>query len=163
MRAIDDLTEYVEKWETSVVNCVQAAFPLDPVFRGPVNAADFLCAGFAHAANWVNTYFAQKDADADAFIPPFSWGPGVDHMGFICLDIKEFKRPDRREWHKAYGPPSLPNDFLLSGSTMVDTQSTAGEVETSQDSVFSAPLQSSQSRPGEAIAVQSPRPSVFSS
>ena len=96
--------------------------------------------------------------------PPFRGGPvWIWEQYGLYLDIKEFKRPDRRERHKAYGPPSLPNDFLLSGSTMVDTQSTAGEVETSQDSVFSAPLQSSQSRPGEAIAVQSPRPSVFSS
>ena len=159
-RAVDDLTENANKWETSVVNCVQAAFPLDPVFRGPSNAADFLCAGFAHAASWVNNYFAQKDADPDAPIPPFSWGTGVDVGITWALEITEYKRPDRRARHKAFGPPSLPNDFLLSGSTMVDSQSTTGfadaqstaEIESSQDSVFTAPPQFSQSEPAKPAA-----------
>ena len=155
-RAVDDLVENAEKWETSMINCVQAVYPLDPVFLGTSNAADFLCSGFAHAARWISALFERRDADSNADVPVFSWGPGVALATEWAVDIPGCKRPDRRASLRAQEPPSLPNDFLLSGSTMVDTQSTAGS-----DSMFSqsssfTPSQSASTQPVEATAQDPP-------
>ena len=155
-RAIDDLVENAEKWETSMINCVQAVHPLDPVFLGTANAADFLCSGFAYAARWIDATFAARDADDSAELGVFSWGPGVELATAWAVDIPECKRPDRRASLRSLDPPSLPNDFLLSGSTMVDTQSTAYPDSASQHSSFGTPSQSTAAQPVVEAAEQDP-------
>ena len=108
--------------EAAMRHCIQAHFPQERVFVGPINAADDLAIGFAVAAQWTES---AKNTPVDCKVDDstFDWGPGCRLMKMWARNIPVISRPKRKAT-PVMREPQLPNDFLLSGSTMYDSQST---------------------------------------
>ena len=133
--AMDAMVMAAPAIEDAMRNCAQAQFPDERVFVGPINSTDVLAVGFATAARWIlqakKTLTTCKVDDST-----FSWGPGFSLLQSWAREIPVVSVPKRRA-SVTITEPSLPNDFLLSGSTLYDSQSTDKTEPFSQSSVHS--------------------------
>ena len=84
--------------ERAALWSMQALFPSDPVFVGPIVAADVIAAGFVAAdERFKRLVQSLGDESAGSFkLPEFTWGPGVEKMVQWAKTVKMVKRPKWR-------------------------------------------------------------------
>ena len=95
---VQDLQKKTAVIEKAALWAVQAQFLKDPVFTGPIVAADIMAAGFYEAEKrfqqMVDVMSEGKDTEFD--LPDFSWGAAIGTLLNWAKRVKIVNRPKLR-------------------------------------------------------------------
>ena len=124
----EDLKDLAKSTQLAAIWSLQAVYKKDPVYTGPVNAADVMLSGFQHASMRYSSYVAKyvDTSMGDADMAEFSWGPSMAMIRQWCDDVPAVDIVPKRKIPKALpvASPTSPQDSngqIKKSSTSVPT------------------------------------------
>ena len=147
----EDLRDLAHATQSAAIWSLQAVHKTDPVYVGPVGAADIMMSGFTFASERYSTALAKHVDESMGALEcgPFSWGPSMAMLRKWCDGVQAVDTPAKKKVPKLLpASPQKANTLTASASPTTPSESEATSIPSTQPSQPSQSSESDASTPG---------------